>query len=73
MRHILGLPSRTETDNERDIGIQLSKDLKWNLQAKKSGEQSEFSKTLYTTFVRPHLEYAQATFFFFQGNTREPE
>ena len=64
----------TETDNERDLGIQLSKDLKWNLQAKKAANKAnsvlgmlkrtfmywncDSLKTLYTTFVRPHLEYA---------------
>ena len=66
----------TETDTERDLGIQISKDLKWNTQAKKAACKAnsvlgmlkrtflywdcDILKILYTTFVRPHLEYASS-------------
>ena len=63
-----------ETSNERDLGIRLTKDLKWCTKVKNDANKAksvlgtlrrlfmywrkESTKTLYTTFLRPHLEYA---------------
>ena len=63
-----------ETQVERDLGIQLSDDLKWHTQAVTAANKAnsvlgmlkrtfvywneDMSKQLYVTFVRPHLEYA---------------
>jgi hypothetical protein len=65
-----------ETSAERDLGIILSKDLKWKHQVQKAANKAnsmlgvlkrtfshwtpETVKILYTTFVRPHLEYASS-------------
>ena len=59
----------SEIDNERDLGIQISSDLKWNIQVKKAANKAnsvlgmlkrtftywscDSLKILYTTFVRP--------------------
>ena len=59
---------------ERDLGIQLSDDLKWHTQAITAANKAnsvlgmlkrtivywneKISKQLYVTYVRPHLEYA---------------
>ncbi len=64
----------SETKVERDLGILISNDLKWSAQAKKASNKANSVlaqlkrtiirwdahtlKTLYTGFVRPHLEYA---------------
>jgi hypothetical protein len=63
-----------ETRVERDLGIQLTDDLKWHTQTLTAANKAnsvlgmlkrtfvywnvELSKQLYVTFVRPHLEYA---------------
>ena len=63
-----------QTRVERDLGIQLSDDLKWKTQVITAVNKAnsvlgmlkrtlvywnvELSKQLYVTFVRPHLEYA---------------
>ena len=68
-RHILEI-----TSNERDLGIRLTNNLKWSAHEKNAANKAnsvlgtlrstfmywtkETTKTLYTTFVRPHLEYA---------------
>ena len=65
-----------ETDNERDLGVQLSKNLKWSIQVKNAANRANYVlgmlkrkllywncdtlKNLYVTFVRPHLEYASS-------------
>ena len=65
-----------ETTIERDLGIFISNDLKWESQAKHAAKKANsilgmlkrtfiywdlsMVKTLYTTFVRPHLEYASS-------------
>ena len=64
----------SETLIERDLGIQLSNDLKWKNQAVTAANKGNsvlgmlkrtfvfwnetICKQMYTTFVRPHLEYA---------------
>ena len=63
-----------ETTSERDLGIQVTNDLKWTEQAKNAANNATrvlamlrkafvfwditTTRRLYTTFVRPHLEYA---------------
>ena len=63
-----------ETASERDLGVQVTNNLKWSEQAKKASNNATrvlailrkafvfwdiaTTKRLYTTFVRPHLEYA---------------
>ena len=63
-----------ETRVERDLGIQLSDDLKWHTQVLAAPIKGnsvlgmlkrtflywnvELSKQLYVTFVRPHFKYA---------------
>jgi hypothetical protein len=70
-RKILGV-----TEAERDLGIIITKDLKWGCQTQKAANKANavlgilkrtFSywtpdtlKILYVTFVRPHLEYASS-------------
>jgi hypothetical protein len=65
-----------ETNAERDLGVILSKDLKWKCQVQKAANKAnailgilkrtfthwttETVKILYTSFVRPHLEYASS-------------
>ena len=65
-----------ETDNERDLGVQLSKNFKWNIQVKNAANRAnsvlgmlkrtfiywncDTLKNLYVTFVRPHLEYSSS-------------
>jgi ribonuclease P/MRP protein subunit RPP40 len=62
------------TDCEKDLGIYISNDLKWSRQCMYAANKANFIlgtlrrtftfwhnemvKRLYTTFVRPHLEYA---------------
>jgi len=64
-------------DNEKDIGVWISKDLKWSKQCNTAANKamsvlgmikrsfSHFSiesfKILYNTYVRPHLEYCVQT------------
>ena len=64
------------TEVERDLGVMISNDLKWGCQTQKAANQANavlgilkrtFSywtpdslKTLYISFVRPHLEYASS-------------
>ena len=66
----------TETTLERDLGIMISSDLKWNHHVKHCANKAnkilgmltrtfeyrdlKLFKSLYTTFVRPHLEFAVA-------------
>ena len=40
-----------ETDTERDLGVQLSKDLKWNNQAKKSACRARYAKKNMNMYV----------------------
>ena len=59
-----------KTDLERDLGILVSKDLKWGNQVEKAVKSAnsiiaqiknsftELVKLLYVSMVRPHLEYA---------------
>ena len=63
-----------KTDSERDLGIQVSSNLKYNAQVSKSASKAnsmlgmlkrtfvtrnvKIWKKLYTTYVRPHLEFA---------------
>ena len=63
-----------KTDSERDLGIQVSANLKFNAQVSKSAckansmlgmlkrtfvtRNKNIWKKLYTTYVRPHLEFA---------------
>jgi hypothetical protein len=63
-----------ETTSERDLGIQITNDLKWTEQTSKAVNNATrvlamlkkafvfwdmpTTRRLYTTFVRPHLEYA---------------
>jgi hypothetical protein len=65
-----------KTSLERDLGVIISKDLKWKNQVEKATNKAnavlgvlkrtfshwtpETVKILYTTFVRPHLEYASS-------------
>jgi hypothetical protein len=65
------------TNGERDLGIFITSDLKWDKQANKAANKANFvlgslkrtftswtidsMRILYTTFVRPHLEYASST------------
>ena len=65
-----------ETKSERDLGIQITQNLKWNEQAKVAALKAnsvlgtlkrafqtwtcETVKTLYCSYVRPHLEYASS-------------
>ena len=62
------------TNSERDLGIQITNNLKWTEQTKKAVSNAtrvlamlrksfkfwdvKTTRRLYTTFVRPHLEYA---------------
>jgi hypothetical protein len=64
------------TDNERDLGIIITNNLKWRCQTQKAANKAnavlgvlkrtfshwtpETLKTLYVSFVRPHLEYASS-------------
>ena len=64
-----------ETTKERDLGIIISNDLKWSEQSNHAALIANFMlgklkrsfknwnkftfKTLYTAYVRPHLEYHQ--------------
>jgi len=64
-------------DNEKDLGVWISKDLKWSKQCNTAANKamsvlgmikrsfSHFSiesfKILYNTYVRPHLEYCVQT------------
>ncbi|CAF1008527.1 unnamed protein product [Brachionus calyciflorus] len=66
--------SLTKSDCEKDLGIYIQSDLKWDTQIKYATSkanrvlgcirksfkytQSEVIKLLYTSLVRPHLEYA---------------
>ena len=63
----------TETDKERDLGVHITKDLKWSTQCSKAASKAmqalglikrNFSQldkhsflVMYNTYVRPHLEY----------------
>ena len=65
---------KEKTDSERDLGIQVSANLKFNAQVSKSAckansmlgmlkrtfvtRNKDIWKKLYTTYVRPHLEFA---------------
>jgi hypothetical protein len=71
-RKILGT-----TDSERDLGVIISRDLKWKCQTQKAANNAnailgvlkrtfshwtpETLKILYISFVRPHLEYASSS------------
>ena len=62
------------TNSERDLGIQITNNLKWTEQTKKAVSNAtrvlamlrksfkfwdvKMTRRLYTTFLRPHLEYA---------------
>ena len=64
----------SKTENERDLGIMISSNLKWSLQVSVAAKRANMVlgqlskafkswsistfKKLYVTFVRPHLEYA---------------
>ena len=66
--------SLSETRLEKDLGILISNNLKWNEQAKHSAAKAYavigqlkrtfqywnpgILKTLFVVFIRPHLEYA---------------
>ena len=70
------LISIEKTESERDLGIQVSSDLKYNDQVSKATSKANnmlgqlkrtfvtrdklIWKKLYTTYVRPHLEFAIA-------------
>ena len=63
----------TETEMKKDLGVWIDKDLKWSHQCRKAASKAmsvlgmikrsfkhidvESFKILYSTYIRPHLEY----------------